>query len=31
MSEDPEDDVPIEGDIDEGKEEDSTQSLEGRY
>ena len=30
MSEDPEDDVPIEGDIDEGKEEDSTQSLEER-
>ena len=30
MSEDPEDDVPFEGDIDEGKEEDSTQSLEER-
>ena len=30
MSEDPEDDVPIEGDIEEGKEEDSTQSLEER-
>ena len=30
MSKAPEDDVPIEGDIDEGKEEDSTQSLEER-
>tara|TARA_Y100000768_G_C23986501_1_gene689182 strand:+ start:4290 stop:4805 length:516 start_codon:yes stop_codon:yes gene_type:complete len=30
MSEDPEVDVPVEEDIDEGKEEDSTQSLEER-
>ena len=30
MSEDPEDDVPVEGDVDEGKEEDSAQSLEER-
>lgn len=30
MSEDPEDDVPVEGDVDEVKEEDSVQSLEER-
>ena len=30
MSEDPEDDVPVEGDVDEGKEKDSAQSLEER-